>query len=156
MAADPTYPNVVQTRQDGNMAVPSGKSVDVESGGALKIAGTDVTSQLAAQASKASGTAYATVAAAGSAQGDATAISGDFCLVTAGDGTKGAILPTPAAGRQILVKNGANAVLKVYPATGGAINGLSANAAIGMAANTCAIFAASSATQWYTCPLLPS
>ncbi len=48
MAADATYPNVVQVRQDGNMAVPTGKHIDIESGGALKIAGTDKTSALSA------------------------------------------------------------------------------------------------------------
>ena len=47
MAADATYPSVVQIRQDGNLAVPTGKSIDIESGGALKIAGTDVTAALA-------------------------------------------------------------------------------------------------------------
>lgn len=48
MAADGTYPNSVQIRQDGNAAVPTGKSLDIESGGALKIAGTDMTTKLAA------------------------------------------------------------------------------------------------------------
>lgn len=48
MAADATYPNTFQVRQDGNAAVPTGKSLDIESGGALKIAGTDKTSALAA------------------------------------------------------------------------------------------------------------
>lgn len=47
MAADLTYPSVVQIRQDGNLAVPTGKSIDVESGGALKIAGVDQTAALA-------------------------------------------------------------------------------------------------------------
>ncbi len=35
MAVDPTYPNVVQIRQDGNLYVPTGKSLVIESGGAL-------------------------------------------------------------------------------------------------------------------------
>lgn len=48
MAADSSYPNSFQIRQDGNAAVPTGKSLDIESGGALKIAGTDVTASLAA------------------------------------------------------------------------------------------------------------
>lgn len=164
MAADSTYPTVLQRRQDGSTAVPSGVTVtvesggslDVASGGALKIAGTNVTSKVSANIATSSGTAYGTVAAAGSAQGDATAIASDFCVVTAGDGTKGVVLPTAVAGLQVLVKNNANAVLKVYPASGGAINALAGDAAISMAAYTCAIFAASSATQWFTCPLLPS
>lgn len=48
MAADLTYPNAFQVRQSGDAVVPTGRSLDVESGGALKIAGTDVTSIVAA------------------------------------------------------------------------------------------------------------
>lgn len=47
MAADPTYPSVFQVRQDGNAVVPSGKSLDIESGGSLKLAGTTVTTTAA-------------------------------------------------------------------------------------------------------------
>lgn len=35
MAADTTYENVVQIRQDGNLHVPSGCAADVEAGGSL-------------------------------------------------------------------------------------------------------------------------
>lgn len=42
MAADTTYPNVVQVRQGGNAAVPTGKSIDIESGATLKSGGTTV------------------------------------------------------------------------------------------------------------------
>lgn len=42
MAADTTYPSVVQIRQDGNLAVPTGKHIDVESGAALKSGGTEI------------------------------------------------------------------------------------------------------------------
>ena len=47
MAADTTYPNSFQIRQSGDAAVPTGRSLDIESGGYLKIAGTDVTTALA-------------------------------------------------------------------------------------------------------------
>lgn len=48
MAADTTYPaGVVQVRQDGNLAVPTGAHIDIESGANLKIAGTNVTTALA-------------------------------------------------------------------------------------------------------------
>lgn len=40
MAADATYPSMFQVRQDGNAAVPTGKSLDIESGGTFKISGT--------------------------------------------------------------------------------------------------------------------
>lgn len=102
------------------------------------------------------GAVRGTVAAAGSAQGDATAIASDNVVVTAGDGTKGVVLPTAVPGQKIFLKNNAAAVLKVYPATGGAINALSANAAISMASLTSAVFFADSTTQWFTIPLLPS
>lgn len=42
MAADATYPSTFQIRQDGNAAVPTGKSLDIESGGSLKLAGTTI------------------------------------------------------------------------------------------------------------------
>ena len=97
------------------------------------------------------------VAAAGSAQGDAGALGQGLSVVSAADGTKGVVLPTAVAGMTVYVKNTAAAVLKVYPASGGTINALSANAAISLASGaTPAIFVASSATQWYTIPLLPS
>lgn len=47
MSADATYPNIFQVRQDGNAVVPTGASLDIESGGALKIAGSDRTAALA-------------------------------------------------------------------------------------------------------------
>jgi hypothetical protein len=47
MAADLTYPNSFQVRQSGDAVVPTGRSLDVESGGTLKIAGTDVTTTVA-------------------------------------------------------------------------------------------------------------
>ena len=101
-----------------------------------------------------------TLAATGSTQADAAPIvtaSGGFVTLTAADGTKGVVLPpSPTAGYVIEVKNVDNAVMKVYPATGGTINVLSANAAISLAARVTAKFVATSSTQWYTMPLLPS
>jgi hypothetical protein len=101
--------------------------------------------------------AQATVAAAGSVQGDATAITAEgLCLVTAADATKGVKLPAAAAGKMVLIKNNANAVLKVWPNTDDAINAIAANSALSMAAYTCALFVSYDAVTWYTCPLLPS
>ena len=100
------------------------------------------------------------VAAAGSSQSDATAVgaSTGFVHATAADATKGIKLPAAVAGRTIIVKNSdaANAVLKVYPATGDAINAISANSALSMAAKTSAVFVALDGTTWYTVSLLPS
>jgi len=48
MAADTTYTGPgLQRRQDGTTAIPTGGSLDIEAGGALKIAGTAVTTALA-------------------------------------------------------------------------------------------------------------
>jgi hypothetical protein len=158
MSADNTYPpGTVQRRQDGNIHVPTGQLIDVETGGKLTFNDVDVTSQAAALATKSTGTARGTVAATGSTVADAAAVpSADFVSVTAGDGTKGVILLARSAGASVRVKNAAAAVLKVYPPTGAAINGLAANGAISLAANTIAEFIFDSATQLYTLPLLPS
>jgi len=104
-------------------------------------------------------TQASTVAAAGSTQADAASLQVGFNLVTGADGTKGAILPAGAPGRVVYVKNAdaANAILKVYPPTGGTINALSANAAISMALKTAAVFiCGADGVAWYTIPLLPS
>lgn len=100
----------------------------------------------------------ATVAAAGSAQGDAAAIATGITWVTAADGTKGVKLPAAAAGLVCFVKNDdtANAILKVYPNTDDTINALSADAALSMAAKTACMFVCYDGTAWFTVPLLPS
>ena len=97
-----------------------------------------------------------TVAATGSAQTDATALGPAFTLVTGADGTKGVILPVADPGQVVIVKNGAAAILKIYPASGAIINGLSANASYNIASSTATMLVAYSATQWYSLPLLAS
>ena len=61
----------------------------------------------------------ATVAAAGSAQGDATAIKASNVIVTGADGTVGVILP--AGYGSVTIFNNAGSTLKVYPPSGAAI-----------------------------------
>ncbi len=103
--------------------------------------------------------ATATVAATGSVQGDAAALSPGFNLVTGADATVGVRLPAGVDGMEVTVKNrdSDNAILKVYPATGGAINAIAANGAISMAAKTSATFRYLASTGfWYTTPLVPS
>ena len=101
--------------------------------------------------------AVAAVTAAGSAIGDAAQLSQGLNVVTGADGTKGVILPTAVAGMQVIVKGVTAGVLKVYPKASSTINALSASAAISLASGaTPAIFVASTSTQWYTIPLLPS
>lgn len=91
-------------------------------------------------------------AAAGNSAGTATALTADVNLVTASDGTTGVILPTGVAGMRIEIVNTvttATAVLKVYPDTGGAINGGSANASVNVAPGERATFVCTAALTWY-------
>jgi hypothetical protein len=96
------------------------------------------------------------VAAAGSTQGDAAALAEGINVVSAADGTKGVILPTAVAGMVIIVKNTAAGALKIYPATGGAVNAVAANGAYSITNVTSSMLVASSTTQWYSVPLVAS
>jgi hypothetical protein len=89
------------------------------------------------------------VSAAGSTQGTATALTVDYNVITTVASSTGVKLPTATAGRRIVIVNKGANTLSIYPATGGAINALSANAAIQVAANGSIELMASSATQWY-------
>lgn len=76
------------------------------------------------------------VAAAGSTQADGVAIPNlEVVSVTGADGTKGAVLPV-GKGQMIKFHNVANANLKLYPHSGGNINGGTANAAVLVAGRT--------------------
>lgn len=101
--------------------------------------------------------AVTTVAAAGSVIGDAAALSQGINIVTGADGTKGVILPVAKAGMQVIVKGTTAGVLKIYPQSGSTINALSASAAMSLSSGAIpAILVATSTTQWYTIPLVPS
>lgn len=90
-----------------------------------------------------------TVAAAGTVQGDATALTNTITYVSAADGDKGVVLPTAAAGKVRLVYNThASSGLKVYPAASDDINDGTTNAAVTIEGKTLAIFAALDATTW--------
>lgn len=87
----------------------------------------------------------ASTAAAGTVTGDATVLPAGTSSVyptTAADDTKGVRLHASDAvtGRVILIGNGvANKILKVYPVTGGTINGAAADAAFSTASGKGAI-----------------
>ena len=98
----------------------------------------------------------ATVAAAGADQAGAAALSEGINIVTGPDDAKGVRLPTAVAGAVVIIKVGDGADLKVYPATGAAINAVAANGAVTVVDDVCFMLVATSATQWYTLPLLPS
>jgi len=101
--------------------------------------------------------AVTAVTAAGSVIGDAAQLSQGINVVTGANGTVGVILPVAVPGMQVIVKGVTAGVLKVWPKTGATINALSASAAMSLASGAIpATFVATSATQWYTLPLLPS
>jgi len=99
----------------------------------------------------------AAITAAGSTIADAAQLSQGLNVVTGADGTKGVILPVAVPGMQVIVKGVTAGVLKVYPKTSSTINALSASAAISLASGAIPVtFVASTATQWYTLPLVAS
>ena len=98
----------------------------------------------------------ATVAATGSNQGDAASVEDGFTLVSAADGTKGVKLPAAVAGRTVILKNNANAVLKVWPASGDGINAITVDSNYVLAAYTSSLLVAYDSTTWYSVPLLAS
>jgi hypothetical protein len=98
----------------------------------------------------------ATVAATGSTQSDAASVSDGFTLVTAADATKGVKLPAAIAGRTVILKNGAAAILKVWPASGDGINAIAVDSNYVLAANTSSLLVAYDSTTWYSVPLLAS
>lgn len=115
----------------------AGRALVVPAGSTLNAGGTDLE-------------VASVVAAAGSAQGSAAALTGQFNAVTSADGTKGVVLPTGVAGMQIVVVNtSASNILNVYPAGAAAINALSASAAFVLGPGLAGIFGATSTTQWY-------
>lgn len=102
-------------------------------------------------------TVGADVPAAGSVIGDAAALSEGFQTVSGANGTKGVILPVAVAGMMVIIKGTTSGILKVWPQTGSAINAVGASTAMSLASGLIpAIFIASTTTQWYTIPLLPS
>lgn len=82
----------------------------------------------------------ASVSAAGTTQGTATALTLDYNNVTTVAANSGVVLPVSSAGRRITVKNnGANA-LTVYPASTGTIDALSANTGLSVPVGAAEVF----------------
>jgi hypothetical protein len=95
-------------------------------------------------------TVTATVSAAGSTQGTATALTTDFNVATTVAASAGVVLPATTVGQNVWVDNkGANA-LTIYPPSGSAIDNLAVNAGYSLAINAGAEFKAANTTQWYS------
>lgn len=91
------------------------------------------------------------ITATGTTQGTATSVSASYVVVSSVAAGTGIILATPAIAGLVatIVNRGVND-LKVYPATGGAIDSAGANNAVIVAAGTSAEYRAASVTQWYS------
>ena len=100
--------------------------------------------------------AVTAVAAAGTNQATAAALAEGLDVVSGADATKGVRLPTAVAGATVIVKNTAAGALLIYPATGAAINAISANGSYSITNLTSTMLVASSATQWFSVPLVAS
>ena len=98
-----------------------------------------------------------TVVAAGSDQAGAGAITaqgGAVVLCSSADNTKGIRLPLLSASTvgevYIIMNNLSNKTLEVYPGSGDAINPVSDNGAVTIAADTMLICIAQDAVQWFS------
>ncbi len=93
----------------------------------------------------------ASVAAAGTNQATATAVTAQFTTVTGADGTKGVILPSPRVSgeyREQHIYNSGTSPLKVYPPVGSTLNDESANTSITVGPSTIVKLLPVSATAW--------
>jgi sugar lactone lactonase YvrE len=94
----------------------------------------------------------AAVSAAGTDQAGATGLVSNINNVTVVTAAAAGVrLPTAVAGMRILIRNSDSLdILSIYPATGGTINALAANAAFTIIAGATIELMATTATQWYT------
>ena len=90
------------------------------------------------------------VSAAGTIQGDATVLTKTYSVVTTATADQGVVLVTPAAGLESKVRNDTLVNIKVYPASGHAINDETANTALDLAPGATMKLIGVSATAWLT------
>ncbi len=94
----------------------------------------------------------ATVSAAGTTQGNGTALTADYNVVTTVAASSGVVLPTATVGRRIIIVNRGANTLNVYPfATGSQqIDALGANNPITIPVNGVMEFNAATTSRWYS------
>ena len=89
------------------------------------------------------------ITAGTNAQGQG-ALTNDINIVTiTGSNPSGVTLPTATVGRLVTISNRGTTPVNVYPATGGTIDSLAANASISLLVGELIEFFASTTTQWY-------
>lgn len=92
-----------------------------------------------------------TVAAGNNTQALAVALTGEINIIGTSSATASTGVRLPAnvyAGDSVVVVNNGASSTAVYPATGGVINALSANAALTLTAGQKAMFVASTPSNW--------
>ena len=102
----------VYNNDGDNLVIASGGSIDIESGGALKLAGTDKTAILA----KLTGL---TVAALDGTTGKTACLTNGLTVITGGNGIAGMTLAAPSPGDVAIIRIGSLATGSVV-VTGGA------------------------------------
>jgi hypothetical protein len=91
----------------------------------------------------------AALTATGTNQATALQLAANINQVTTTAASTGVILAaSPGAGDWMMIYNGGANPLKVYPQTGGTLNGLSTNTGITLAVKTSVIFFAADAIAW--------
>lgn len=90
------------------------------------------------------------VSAAGTVQGNATALTKDISVVSTVSSGQGVRLPVAVAGMVLILNNTSANTVNVYPAAGATINSLATNAAYTHSSNSSLQYYAVSSTQWYT------
>jgi hypothetical protein len=98
------------------------------------------------------GSVSATVTAAGTTQGTATALTSDINIVTsatAGSAT-GVVAPGATTGKYLIVVNRTATAINVYPASGHAFDGQAANTPISLPAGGFLEYFGSSTNQWHS------
>jgi hypothetical protein len=115
----------------GGLTVTSGNIL--ASSGNLTLAAGDITATsgnvVISDTTKGINQPHGTIAAAGSNQATATAITARRQLVTGSTGTNGVRLPVPTIGDDYLIINTNNLGVKLYPQASAVINGLGLNVA---------------------------
>jgi hypothetical protein len=92
----------------------------------------------------------ATVTAGTNAQGQGALTSDINVVTTASNNPSGVTLPTATVGRWVSIVNSGANPLKVYPASGAAIDGLGANVAVDLPVGAKLEFLASTTTKWHS------
>lgn len=90
------------------------------------------------------------ITAAGTTQGDATAITSTYNVVTTATANQGVVLPTATTGLVVKIVNDTSVTIKVYPGTSDQIDSGAANAARSLGPGMTMELIAVSGSKWNT------